>query len=175
MHVVNTVIPYVMGEYSNPICENSDPIYVIRKSAWWHCMIQVRSVLRFCSMLSLTFQTHTLTWISWVKYEGHCASQGNWTLLFSFVSHTLVPNGQPMLKQGLLWCCCWCCRSCCCCLPLPLLLLLSLLSWFSVMHVCHYVVRLSTRYMCGYSHTGFAALAPMIRLWVKFVYGLYQE
>ena len=32
------------------------------------------------------------------------------------------------------------------------------------MHVCHYVVRLSTRYMCGYSHTGFAALAPKIRL-----------
>ena len=87
-----------------------------------------------------------------------------WNLLFSFVSLTLVPNGQPMLKHGLLWCCCWCCRSCCCCLPLPLLLLLSLLSWFSVMHVCHYVVRLSTRYMCGYSHTGFAALAPMIRL-----------
>ena len=32
------------------------------------------------------------------------------------------------------------------------------------MHVSHYVVRLSTRYMCGYSHTGFAALAPKIRL-----------
>ena len=87
-----------------------------------------------------------------------------WNLLFSFVSLTLVPNGQPMLKHGLLWCCCWCCRSCCCCLPLPLLLLLSLLSWLSVMHVSHYVVRLSTRYMCGYSHTGFAALAPKIRL-----------
>ena len=126
---------------------------------------QVRSVLRFCWMLSLTFQTHAFTWISGVRSKGHWASQGSWTLLFSFVSHTLVPNGQPMLKQGLLWCCCWCCCCCCFCLPSPLLLLLlSLLPWFSVMHVCHYVVRLSTRYMCGYSHTGFAALAPMIRL-----------
>ena len=87
-----------------------------------------------------------------------------WNLLFSFVSLTLVPNGQPMLKHGLLWCCCWCCRSCCCCLPLPLLLLLSLLSWLSVTHVSHYVVSLYTRYMCGYSHTGFAALASKIRL-----------
>ena len=32
------------------------------------------------------------------------------------------------------------------------------------MHVSHYVVRLSTWSMCGYSHTGFAALAPKIRL-----------
>ena len=71
MHVVNTVIPYVMGEYSNPICENSDPIYVIRKSAKWQCMIQVRSVLRFCWLLSLTFQIHTFTWISGVRSEGH--------------------------------------------------------------------------------------------------------
>ena len=68
--VVTTVIPYVVPEGTT-----AQPGTTPRRSAWWHCMIQVSSVLRFCSMLSLLFQTHTLTWISWVKYEGHCAIQ----------------------------------------------------------------------------------------------------
>ena len=53
VQVVNTVIPFVKAGRTR-----AQRGTTTRMSAEWHGTIQVRYVIRFCSMLSLAFQTH---------------------------------------------------------------------------------------------------------------------